>query len=538
MINNWIYFDGGEIAYQAGAYDHVNTTSAIDLSKDWTNCTLNLIQSKSPSDAFVLLHDSLWFDQGRNSIYFFGGTRSSATTDWKHLPPLAGSIRGFNLSDDGTAAWYPVMGTDSTTSFPSDIQLIASGESISDGNRAYYLGSFLTSSSTSQSQTSTSGLLTFDFNTLKFANSNDGNHLASQPPENLELTGKIISISTYGDDGILVILPSVRNSAFHNIALYDMKNQGWYSQIASGDIPSPRSHYCAVGIGGDKNNTFEIFIHGGIINDNSGSQAANSDHIYVLSLPSFQWFRASIVSAYSRADHTCHISKNQMILIGGVNPSHWSEDDIDAPAEPWCQAIGVFDLASWRYKDSHEAKANAYETPEFITKYYSTAGSPYPSSWTSAGVKALFEGKSKITSKSSPSGAATPSSPSGAANPSSPSGATNPSSPSGAATPSSRRRRLGHGEVAGIAMGCIAFIVSCAVCGTFTMRHISKKSRLAELSCPPPQMLPAESQRVELSASRRPQELLTENQDRAELPHSNVLFELFAETTTCAELPG
>lgn len=61
-----------------------------------------------------------------------------------------------------------------------------------------------------------------------------------------------------------------------------------------------------------------------------------------------------------------------MIMIGGISPFHWNEDDLNATAEPWVQAIGVFDLGSFRYKDSYEAKANAYETPEFITEYYST----------------------------------------------------------------------------------------------------------------------------------------------------------------------
>ncbi|MCJ1468625.1 hypothetical protein MMC07_007254 [Pseudocyphellaria aurata] len=416
------------------------------------------------------------------------------------------------------------MGPVSTTPFPPDFHRPAWGLSTSDGNRAYYLGGYFSndsSPSATPNWTASPGLLAFDFNTLKFTNSSDGNYQLARPAGIGRLPpGRMINISMYGDDGVLVMLPSGRDHAdfaFNNITLYDKKNQVWYSQITSGDIPLPRMYPCAVGIKGDQNNTFEIFIHGGVINNVYGSLAPNSDQIYVLSLPSFRWFRASNASAYSRSAHTCHISNNQMILIGGINPSYWDENDATVPAEPWRQAIGVIDLGSWRYKDSYQAKANAYKTPDFITEYYSTAGSPYPTSWTSTGVKALFEGNPQNTSNST--------------------GLVS-SSPSGAATPSSPPRRLGHGEVAGIAVGCTAFIVTCAVGVLFTMRRKSKQSKLTELSSPSPQLSTSKSQRVELCAFRRPQELLTENQDRAEMPHANEkpLSELSSGTTAFSEL--
>ncbi|MCJ1464968.1 hypothetical protein MMC07_003583 [Pseudocyphellaria aurata] len=514
MVNNWIYIDGGYMIYQAndsnrgGDSNRVNTTFAIDLSRNWTNSTLKLVQSPAPSDAVWLSYESLWFDRGRNSIYRFGSLELSPDSPLDGAPITL--IWGFNLSDEGTAAWYPVLGEPTnltfsppanTTPFPSDLYPVYE-TSTSDGNRAYYLGDLFPSGTNSQRRGCE--LVTFDFNTRKVTNTTDDYGLA------LKDAGQLISIPTYGDDGILVIIPDTFSGPHNNLTLYDKKNHRWYSQIASGDMPSPRSSFCAVGAGGDKNNTFEIYVHGGVIEDNASYSKSG---LYILSLPSFHWFRASNGFAFKRTVHTCHISNNQMILIGGRTGSPGDGHDRD----PEMQTFGVFDLASWRYKSSYEAGANAYKTPEFITKYYSTAGSPYPSSWTSAGVKALFEGKPQNTSNST---------------------GLVPSSPSGAAAPSSRPRRPGHGEVAGIAVGCTAFVVTCAVCGTFTMRHILKKSKLKELACPSPQLLPSESQRVELSASPRPQELLTEKQDRAELPHTNALHELFSGTTTCAELPG
>lgn len=104
-----------------------------------------------------------------------------------------------------------------------------------------------------------------------------------------------------------------------------------------------------------------------------GSQASDSDQVYVLSLPSFRWFHANYTSAHSRAGHTCHITNSQIIMIGGEDPAHWDESDSKTLADPWLQGIGVFDIKSLRFKNSYQAKANAYETPDFIKKYYSTA---------------------------------------------------------------------------------------------------------------------------------------------------------------------
>ncbi|MCJ1461497.1 hypothetical protein MMC07_000094 [Pseudocyphellaria aurata] len=454
-----------------------NNTYGVDLSKDWTNSTLSFVQTRRPEGAVPLIFQSLWFDDKKNSIYSFGGAKSSATAAVRKLAPPIESIWGFKANNEGIAAWYEVMGPISEIPFPSGIHRVASGMSTSDGNRAYYLGGYITwatSPSTSiDERTPSPGLLMFDFKTTKFTNSSDGGYRAPYAPPGRWPPGAMINVPRYGRDGVLVILPSGRDRgdfAFNNITLYDKENKRWYSQTTSGDTPDPRFYFCAAGVGGDQDNTFEIFVHGGVINNVFGPLSSNSDQVYVLSLPSFRWFRANYTSASSRAGHTCHITNNQLIMIGGGDPTHWDADDFNASADPWASGIGVFDLKALRFKDSYQAKANAYETPDFIRKHYDTAGSQYPSSWTSTAVKELFQGKS--------------------------------------------RRSLGHGAVAGIVVGCAAFSVICAAGAGFAMKRRSKPGEFLELS-PSPHSSPSEPQ--ELSASQRARELLTERQDRAEI---------------------
>ncbi|MCJ1427876.1 hypothetical protein MMC29_005782 [Sticta canariensis] len=511
IANNWLYIDGGDVDYRvnnvSGRWDRENITSAIDLSKDWTNSTLSLVQTTRPSNADALLAESLWFDEKTNSVYCFGGLRSYATSRLAALRPPIESIWGFKLNDQGTAMWDQVIGPLTQTPFPNTIHRIARGMSVTDGNRAYYLGGFY-SGETSPSSFYTNakdrapspGLLVFDFNTLTFTNSSDGGYLAPQISGRTDRpAGAMIHMSMYGDDGILGILPSGRNRqdfAFNNITLYDKKTQKWYSQTTSGDIPEPRSYFCADGVAGDEKNTFEIFLHGGVVNNVFNAPAPNSDQVYILSIPLFRWFKANNTSIDSRAGHTCHIKNNQIIMIGGQNPIYKDQDDNEKSADPWLQGIGVFDIKSLRFKDSYQAKANAYETPDFIKQYYRIAGNQLPS-WMSTAVKELFEGKSESSSN------------------------TTNSTTSSSITQS---HRLSHGAVAGITVGCIAFVVIVAAGATFTTKHKSEKSKLFELSDRSPQMSsqmsPSESQCIELSALQRPNEMWTEHQDRTELPHT------------------
>lgn len=245
-----------------------NITSAIDLSKDWTNSTLNIVQTMRPPDAIPLLGASLWFDDKNNSIYCFGGLRSYATKRLALLIPPIESIWGFKLNDQGKAVWEQVIGPVTAIPFPDTIHRVARGMAATDGNRAYYLGGFYSGETSPSSDTNADhrfpapGLLKFDFNTLTLTNSSDGGYKAPRVPGRSDQPGgAMIHMPMYGDDGILGILPSGSNRenfAFNNITLYDTKNQKWYSQTTSGDTPQPRSYFCADGVGGDQKNTFEM----------------------------------------------------------------------------------------------------------------------------------------------------------------------------------------------------------------------------------------------------------------------------------------
>lgn len=43
------------------------------------------------------------------------------------------------------------------------------------------------------------------------------------------------------------------------ITMYDIASGTWYTQTATGDIPPPRSEFCAVGAAGNNGSSFELY---------------------------------------------------------------------------------------------------------------------------------------------------------------------------------------------------------------------------------------------------------------------------------------
>ena len=115
------------------------------------------------------------------------------------------------------------------------------------------------------------------------------------------------------------------------------------------------------------------FIHGGIINNSLGPNS-QTDEIYILSLPSFQWFKADYPSLYPRTGHKCVATgTSQMVIIGGLDPTEVSDGlwkGFNGSADPWPQGLGVFDMTSLQWRSSYTANASHYVPPAMIQQYF------------------------------------------------------------------------------------------------------------------------------------------------------------------------
>ncbi|MCJ1346403.1 hypothetical protein MMC31_004619 [Peltigera leucophlebia] len=318
----------------------------------------------------ALNSQALWLDNKKNSIYCFGGD-SSRAKNYGIEAPLE-SIWSFFPDGKGAGSWKEVLGPTVGKPFPPEILRRTSGAVSSDESHGYYLGgwanNYTSRSLTTEMFRPTLGLLTLNFSDLTLKTTSDGGDGSGLMANRRHTSGQMVNLPDYGPGGVLILLGGGMSSnllAFNNITIYDKAQQK--------------------------------FMYGGVIDYRVGPKAENSDQVYILSIPAFQWFQANYPPAHSRAIHTCHSTKtNQMIIIGGVDPTHditWvgDADWEDEPRDPWAEGIGVFDMTALKFKDSYEANTKPYEPPEMIQSFYNDKSKRYPATWTSSAVRELFQ---------------------------------------------------------------------------------------------------------------------------------------------------
>ena len=240
-----------------------NDTYGLDLSRNWSNSTLVLTRTQRPANAIPLSGQALWFDGKKNLIYCFGGFRTFVL-DSLDLTPFE-SIWAFTPDGQGSGNWKEVLGPMGTQTFPSNILRPYDGGFCNDESSGYYVGGYVSKFSTRSvgSEVASNGLLRFGFNDLHFTNTSDGNYGRSLHRKTVFGSGKMVNIPKFGTGGIFILLGEGNPTqviSFNNITIYDKVEQKWYSQLASGDLPEPRSGFCIVGIPGTltASNNFEM----------------------------------------------------------------------------------------------------------------------------------------------------------------------------------------------------------------------------------------------------------------------------------------
>lgn len=248
-------------------------TLGIDLSRDWTNSSLDFITTPRPVGSLAMNFQKLWWDEADNIVYCFGGERSFFAVSTR-VPTE--SIWRFHPNGQGGGNWSEIVGPLGTKSFPPDIIRPAAGASAVNGaiRKAYYIGGFESSSTSPELglpiniTRAAPGLLTFSFDSLTLTNTSDGGYFASEYSQSFAARpGAMLNVSPFGINGVLIVIggsgPVGTNvvpvfALFNNITVFDPFEQKWYSQTATWDVPEPRQDFCVVGIQGSDNSTYEM----------------------------------------------------------------------------------------------------------------------------------------------------------------------------------------------------------------------------------------------------------------------------------------
>ncbi|KAB8213063.1 hypothetical protein BDV33DRAFT_210572, partial [Aspergillus novoparasiticus] len=89
------------------------------------------------------------------------------------------------------------------------------------------------------------------------------------------------------------------------VTLYDIARKRWYRQNTTGEAPRrPQALSCAVVASAPDGSSHNIYVYGGY--DGTDPEQAPYDDVYILSIPSFTWFKAYTgQTRHGRSGHQC-----------------------------------------------------------------------------------------------------------------------------------------------------------------------------------------------------------------------------------------
>jgi hypothetical protein len=355
---------------------------SVDMTSSWdwkTNVSISqFARQESGSVAGmkwpVNVHDGALYGGAVDSstLTMFGGTTSGFNESFPNylIPPdTRYGIWSYDIEGD---LWTAVDTSDSLDTIPS---WGASAE-VPERNLAFYVGGQFdegTASSTQYLENSTvgvSGMVVIETTTNTVKNITG----LSAIKTNRQGAG-LVYVPNFGKAGMLVLIGGQTQTlnegyiAMDEIKVFDIAtmdltglsgsgNNLWYSQTATGDIPSSRVDFCLVAAPAQDNSSTNIYLYGGT------SDGTIFDDVYVLSLPSFTWVKV-FTGSDARWSVTCHfVPPRQMITVGGGGKSSNITSDCD-----WeTKSLAVLDLSTIGWSSVYDAGAPAYEVPDEVVK--------------------------------------------------------------------------------------------------------------------------------------------------------------------------
>ncbi|KAF2632023.1 hypothetical protein BU25DRAFT_454396 [Macroventuria anomochaeta] len=319
IIDSKLYIDGGRV-YYGGSVDN-GSVAEQNTRLLWENVLDTKNDYKFPVQYSNLTKDPevpsvsggvLWPDTTNKLFYLFGGEYDNAndvqsfTTLW--LYDVIYNTWNRSGASDGslTGIKWPTLGAGAVT----------------DTGTAYHYGGYLTNLSMPKwngDRLMLSSLTSFNMNTRSWQN-----NTYDQTPR---AEGSLHFIPA-SDAGMLVYFGGLETNNgvtsyanMSNIQLFDIANNRWFTQTATGDVPSPRRGSCAGVIWAKDKSSYNFYVYGGIT---SNEKAV--DELYILTLPSFQWtlaYPASVPNYFGgKGWMSCDvIRESQMLVIGGQIPN-------------------------------------------------------------------------------------------------------------------------------------------------------------------------------------------------------------------------
>lgn len=374
VLNGRVYIDGGEFSYSSSSgptYQYSSTLLSIDLSADFEPDTVSFTSIAKPSGVPDLNRAGIWVDQTSGLLYTgFAGS----TSDFGDAPTVAQGLWSFEPSADGaTGAWTNL--NDTADEYFTTQPRHYSGPVASGNGTGYFLGGQILDNGT---EVAVSGLLKYNFATKVATNST----VSGISTSGYLQRGMMQYVPNFGPAGVIIGAGGHQLQegssekyllSFNSVQVFDPATDTWYEQTTTGNIPESRKEYCMAGAA-SSNNTYEILVYAGW-DGNLGSSSIPWDEAYVLSLPSFHWFKADYQALRPRHGLTCeHIGGGQVLAIGGVDTTQNGPtslyDDVFNTQDTHDQGLAIFDMSSLSFTTGFKSNQTVYNLATDVQNYY------------------------------------------------------------------------------------------------------------------------------------------------------------------------
>ena len=381
MLNGRVYIDGGEVSYSNSSetggveYQYSDSLLYIDITKDFSPSSAAVSSIEKPLGVPNLVQGGVWVDEDSGTLYTGFAGFSSGFGDGAEQPQ---GLWSFDPgSDDSDGTWTNL--NDTTDSFFTTDKRPFGAPVASGNGTAYLLGGL---DVFGKYHVPVSGLLSYNFSSRTVTNTT-----VSASTDGFLQMGSMQYVPNFGSAGILVGAGGnhgyVKTSgewasnwqAFDTVQVLDIASGTWYDQVTTGTVPPFRMQYCMAGAA-SSNRTYEILVYAGW-NNTLGDYALSFDAAYVLSLPSFNWFKADYEATSPRHGLTCeHIGGGQVLTVGGLDTSQNDASNqyrgVFHTEDTFPQGLGVFDLSSLSFADAFEANRTTYDYADVLSTYYKT----------------------------------------------------------------------------------------------------------------------------------------------------------------------
>ncbi|RMZ78323.1 hypothetical protein DV738_g3952, partial [Chaetothyriales sp. CBS 135597] len=324
IVDRKLYIDGGWVYANPMSQNPVPAINQNLIYSDLDHAShgmpaqhANLTKNSSVPDVSGGI---LWADEVNKVFWLYGGEFSAAPSPFQ--------LWGYDTILD---QWNVTMAGQTGV---SPIQRVSYGAGATIGGRGYYYGGYLNSNTNplwSGAPWATSSMIVLDLDTGVLSNTTGYDSIGRAEGVMVAIPASAAGILVYFGG---VSFPSSNSTEevamdMSQIILYEVADNKWYTQTATGDIPANRRKFCAGVTWAEDQSSYNIYLYGGF---GFGENVTGFDDVYILTLPTFKWIKWYPTEPGASAPHgllSCNVvDMGQMIVMGG---NFTTTTDCDVP---------------------------------------------------------------------------------------------------------------------------------------------------------------------------------------------------------------